>query len=375
MRVRASTIERRFGVGSMTEPVAHWMGMADSELETSDVRPPLPAPPEVLAQQRLEISAPTGPPRRSSPRQTSNEPESRTTRASTLLPIEQSIAPPPGSRGACLVVIYGAELGKRIPVGVDELVCGRHTSTQIPLDDDAVSRHHAHFGQRGSSVVVSDLGSMNGTFVNDASVREHTLQDGDQIKIGHTIFKFFCGANIELRYHDEIYRLMTFDGLTQIQNKRAFETALEREISRSHRYRHPLSLVLFDIDHFKRLNDVHGHLAGDAVLRQLASLVSANLRREDVLARVGGEEFALVLPEIDRDHAAAVAEALRLLVERTPCRFEEESMPITCSFGVAELALDPPMGGTELYKLADERLYAAKQGGRNRVVSQAPAPS
>jgi diguanylate cyclase (GGDEF)-like protein len=287
--------------------------------------------------------------------------------AVSLAPPEPALKGDP--RSACLVVIYGAELGKRIPLGVDEIVCGRSDKTQVPLDDDAVSRKHARFAWTGSSFIVADLGSTNGTFVNDASVRERTLQDGDQVKIGHTIFKFFCGGNIELSYHEEIYRLMTFDGLTRVHNKRAFETALEREVSRSHRYRRPLTLLLFDIDHFKRVNDECGHLAGDAVLRQLASLISANIRREDLLARVGGEEFALVLPEIARDHAASVGEKLRLLVERTPCRFEDESMPITCSFGVAELGLTPPMGATELYKLADEKLYAAKRGGRNRVVA------
>jgi diguanylate cyclase (GGDEF)-like protein len=271
---------------------------------------------------------------------------------------------------ACLVVIYGTDLGKRIPLGTADVECGRSMQTGIPLDDDAVSRRHARFAWTGNTFIVSDLGSTNGTYVNDVGVRERTLRDGDQIKIGHTIFKFICGGNIELSYHEEIYRLMTFDGLTQVHNKRAFEAALEREVSRSHRYRRPLSLLLFDIDHFKRINDQYGHLAGDAVLRQLASLVSGNIRREDVLARVGGEEFALIAPEITADQARWVGEKLRTVVERTPCRFEDQAIPITSSFGVAELSFQTavPMTGVELYKLADERLYAAKRGGRNRVM-------
>ena len=269
---------------------------------------------------------------------------------------------------ACLVVIYGVDLGRRIPLDARVIECGRSMSTDLPLDDDAVSRHHARFASTGTSYLVTDLGSTNGTFVNDASVRERTLRDGDQIKIGHTIFKFICGGNIELSYHEEIYRLMTFDGLTQAHNKRAYEAAIEREISRGHRYRRPLSLVLLDIDLFKKINDECGHLAGDAVLRQLAGLIMANVRREDTLARVGGEEFALILPELERAPARHVAEKLRALVERTPCRFEEQVIPITASFGVAELALEPAMPATELYRVADERLYEAKRGGRNRVV-------
>ena len=272
---------------------------------------------------------------------------------------------------ACLVVIYGAELGKRIPLGTEEIECGRSSTTGVPLDDDAVSRRHARFAWTGSSFIVSDLGSTNGTFVNDASVRERTLSDGDQVKIGHTIFKFIWGVDVELSYHEEVYRLMTFDGLTQIHNKRAFDTAIEREVSRGHRYHRPLSLVLFDIDHFKGINDACGHLAGDAVLRQLAALVSANIRREDILARVGGEEFALIVPEIAIEQARGVGEKLRSVVERTPCRFEEETIPITASFGVAEVLATAgaatPMGATELYALADERLYAAKRAGRNRI--------
>jgi diguanylate cyclase (GGDEF)-like protein len=294
-----------------------------------------------------------------------------TVHATSVLPAAPTTIDP---NTACLVVIYGGELGKRIPLGTGEVECGRSVQTGVPLDDDAVSRRHARFAWTGSSFIVADLGSTNGTFVNDTSVRERTLSDGDQIKIGHTIFKFICGSNIELSYHEEIYRLMTFDGLTQIYNKRAFDTAIEREVSRSHRYRRALGLVLFDIDHFKVINDKFGHLAGDAVLRQLAALITGNIRREDTLARVGGEEFALIVPELAGEQARWVGEKLRAIVERTPCRFEEQSIPITSSFGVGELAAapaegsaTPPMGPTELYKLADAQLYVAKRGGRNRV--------
>ena len=286
--------------------------------------------------------------------------------ATSVLPVAvQKIDP----STACLVVIYGTDLGKRVPLDSGDVECGRSAQAGIPLEgDDAVSRRHARFAYTGTTFIVTDLGSTNGTYVNDVSVLERTLRDGDQIKIGHTIFKFICGGNIELSYHEEIYRLMTFDGLTQAHNKRAFQTALEREISRCQRYRRPMSLAIFDIDHFKKINDDCGHLAGDAVLRQLAALVMANVRREDILARVGGEEFALIVPELSLDAARIVAEKLRSLIERTPCRFEDRYIPITASFGVAELALTPPMQGTELYQIADERLYAAKRSGRNRVV-------
>jgi diguanylate cyclase len=291
--------------------------------------------------------------------------ESRATIITTASQIPAAAAPDPTT--ACLVVIYGGELGKRIPLGTQPLECGRALDTGLPLDDDAASRRHARFAWTGSGFVVRDLESTNGTWVNDDSVVERILRDGDQIKVGRTIFKFIYGGNIELSYHEEIYRLMTFDGLTRVFNKRSFDEALQREVSRSQRYQRHLSLVLFDIDHFKRINDTRGHLAGDAVLRQLASLVLANVRREDIFARVGGEEFALLLPEVAGDGARTVAEKIRALVQRSTFRFEEQPIPVTASFGVASFEPDSSLAPADLYRIADERLYQAKGGGRNRV--------
>lgn len=290
----------------------------------------------------------------------------RATLVSTEPLVRPSASVEPGT--ACLVVIYGTELGRRIALGTGSIECGRSIQTDIPLDDEAVSRRHARISWNGKNYAVRDLGSTNGTYVNDVSVDERTLQDGDQVKIGRTIFKFIQGGNIELSYHEEIYRLMTFDGLTQVHNKRSFEVALEREVSRACRYHRHVSLIMFDIDHFKTINDTRGHIAGDTVLRQLAALAGANVRREDVLARVGGEEFALLVPEIPVDRARLVAEKLRALVERTPFRFEDGEIAVTASFGTAGISPDTPMSPMELYRRADERLYQAKKAGRNRVM-------
>ena len=161
---------------------------------------------------------------------------------------------------------------------------------------------------------------------------------------------------------------MTCDALTQVHNKRSFDAAIEREVSRATRYQRHLSLIVFDIDHFKRINDTRGHLAGDAVLRQYAALVSSHIRRDDVLARVGGEEFALILPEITQESACLVAEKLRSLIAEASFRFEEVEIPVTSSFGVASIRPDAPCSTLELYRQADERLYQAKRDGRNRVI-------
>jgi diguanylate cyclase (GGDEF)-like protein len=267
---------------------------------------------------------------------------------------------------ACIIVIYGPELGKRVRLGTAPFEIGRSSKNDLPLDQESISRHHARITFDGTQYWVQDLNSTNGTFVNDAAVKEQRLRDGDQVRIGRSILKFMTGENIEVHYHEEIYRLMTVDGLTQVFNRRYFNEALEREFNRSKRYTRDLSLIMFDIDHFKRVNDTHGHLAGDNLLRLIATAVRPRLRREDIFARTGGEEFGILLPEITLDGARTTAEKVRRIVHGTPLVVEQTSIPCTVSLGVA--MLEPSDSAAEdLYKRADERLYEAKQGGRNRV--------
>jgi diguanylate cyclase (GGDEF)-like protein len=273
----------------------------------------------------------------------------------------------PRAGDACVIVIYGPELGKRVQLGTAPFEIGRSSKNDLFLDQESISRHHARITFDGTQYWVQDLKSTNGTFVNDAPVKEQRLRDGDQIRIGRSILKFMTGENIEVHYHEEIYRLMTVDGLTQVFNRRYFNEALEREFNRSKRYGRGLSLIAFDIDHFKRVNDTHGHLAGDNLLRSISSAVKPRLRREDIFARTGGEEFGILLPEIGLDGARITAEKVRRLVEAAPLRFEEQVIVCTVSLGVA-LIDDSDALPEDLYKRADERLYEAKQGGRNRVV-------
>mgnify|MGYP006188751985 CR=1 FL=1 len=139
----------------------------------------------------------------------------------------------------------------------------------------------------------------------------------------------------------------------------------------------PLALMMFDIDFFKKLNDGYGHLAGDLALKQLSQVVQKALRTEDIFARYGGEEFALVLPEIPKQHGAKLAEKIRRLIEAEPFIFDNISIPVTLSMGVADLSeylvtqrgvVDPnDINPFAFIKLADDRLYEAKKSGRNRV--------
>lgn len=292
---------------------------------------------------------------------------SDTGRNKTVVTVISRISDRPAGKEACLVVIYGLDLGKKYNLDRPSLIIGRSSKADIQIDQESVSRNHCKIINTGKTILLRDLGSTNGTYINDELVDEYVLRDGDFIKIGRCIFKFLSGSNIENAYHEEIYRLTTIDGLTQVYNKRYFVETLEREIGRAQRYRRDLSLIIFDIDHFKQINDTYGHLAGDYVLKQLAAVIKSRIRREDILARYGGEEFAIILPEIDSYNAFQFAEKIRRLTEKAVFKFEETEIPVTISIGVCSLSPDVH-DPQEFIKLADTHLYEAKSRGRNCVV-------
>lgn len=275
-------------------------------------------------------------------------------------------------RNDCLVVIYTKEatlLGKRFVLEQRVTRVGRGADSDIMLDGDSVSRRHCYFEQRQGIWYVIDDESTNGTFVNDDIIaKPYRLSNGDQIKVGPTIFKFLSGADVENQYHEEIYRMTIIDGLTQTYNKRFLFESLEKEIVRVRRHGRPLSVLMFDIDHFKDINDEFGHLAGDAVLKDLGRLVQDRIRRDEVVARYGGEEFVVVLPETELDGARILAENLRFQVQEAPFVFQADRIRVTISIGCATL-VDQDRSALDLIKRADERLYDAKRGGRNRVCS------
>ena len=269
---------------------------------------------------------------------------------------------------SCLVEIHGPELGKKFILDDEEFTIGRDVKNNIVIDLDNVSRRHAKISTRQGKSVVVDLGSTNGTYLNDQEVLEETpLRTGDLVKVGGSIFKFLSGGNIETLYHEEIYQLTIVDGLTQVNNKRFFLEFLEREMGRCHRYNRSLSMIMFDIDHFKKINDVNGHLAGDYVLRELAGIVKQRVRKEECFARYGGEEFAIVMPEAGGENARTFAEKVRKLIEDHVFEFESKDIPVTVSLGVADMIgnMTEPL---QFIKVADANLYKAKKGGRNQVV-------
>jgi diguanylate cyclase (GGDEF)-like protein len=265
---------------------------------------------------------------------------------------------------SCLVMIYGPMLGKRYALGnITRL--GRGADNDIVIDMDNVSRAHAQVLQREDGFYLEDLDSTNGSYVNDIEVRADRLRNGDLMKIGGAILKFIQGGNIEAMYYEEIYRMTIVDGLTQIHNKRYFLEFLDREMARCSRYDRPLSLVMFDIDHFKQVNDTYGHLAGDFVLKRVAELIAKHVRKEELFARYGGEEFAIIMPETTGKKAGIFCEKIRRMIESTSFLYESKEIKVTISLGLTTMGRHrEPLA---FIKAADDLLYSAKTKGRNRV--------
>ena len=276
-----------------------------------------------------------------------------------------------GQRKAVFIVISGRSIGKMYEIGDKKTIIGRSSDVDIVIEDEGVSRQHAMVMRDGPDTVrITDLGSTNGTFYEGKRIDSHTLRDGDKIQVGSTtVIKLSFQDNIEETFQKKLYESATRDGLTGIFNKKYFIEQLSAEFSFYVRRNGFLSLCIFDIDFFKKTNDTYGHLAGDYVLQKLARVVLQTIRNEDIYARYGGEEFVLMLKETDIRKAHYIAERVRKLVEETEFIFEGTKIPVTISMGVASLEEGNFMEYEELIRRADQYLYMAKRGGRNRVVS------
>jgi diguanylate cyclase (GGDEF)-like protein len=261
---------------------------------------------------------------------------------------------------AYLVVISGDRLGQRFVLDDRPVELGRSGGVGLVLDRDSVSRRHALLEWANGTHRIIDLGSTNGTFVNEQRVTTAQLTDGDRVGLGKVLLKYLAGTNIEAEYHSELQRLARHDGLTGIHNRRHFEELLRENTSGS-------SLLILDLDHFKAINDEHGHTCGDVVLREVALACQRELPPDCLLARVGGEEFAVICSQHDAAAAVHIAEQLRALVARLRPVYDGKEIPITVSIGVAERGANEP--GQAWFERADAALYRAKAAGRNRVVS------
>jgi len=266
---------------------------------------------------------------------------------------------------ALILVLTGTRLGHRLVLGDQAIDIGRGSGAGLILDADSVSRKHARIERFGGGHKIVDQGSTNGTYVNGVRVKEQLLKDGDRIGIGKALLEYVAGGNIEGAYHEEVQRLRRFDPLTNIFNKRHLDESLRLAVFTAAGSSRPLSLIVFDLDHFKKVNDTYGHMAGDAVLCGATAAVQTILSPTEIFGRVGGEEFAVLCDDTDLAAARERADAIRRAVSREPYVFEEKELPVTVSLGVSQLAAGEE--AESLYDRADAQLYAAKAAGRDCV--------
>ena len=281
---------------------------------------------------------------------------------------ESGLAAVSKQEDAYLVVLSGTQFGNMVKV-LPEMTIGRSDRASFQTPDDGISRLHVRLTKTSTGAVLAeDLKSRNGTFVNGTKISSVILKDGDKIRIGTTtILKFSYGDKLDQHFQQQMYNAALRDPLTQVYNRRYFAEHLETEFSYSLRHHSDLCLMLFDIDHFKTVNDTHGHLVGDAVLAGLVKNIKLAIRREDLLVRYGGEEFILLCRGTSGRLGLDIANRIRALVEGARLVPDHPELMITVSAGLAALP-DKNINNTKmLLDAADKALYQAKHMGRNRV--------
>jgi two-component system cell cycle response regulator len=298
----------------------------------------------------------------------SAEDEGEATRITNLSSLESELRARRQQVQAFLVVLQGTNVGEMHKVEGPETVIGRAMSAQVRLNDDGISRRHCRVLQIGGQVIIEDLASANGTLVNGEMIQQQALKEGDKVRLGATtMLKFTYQDKLDETFQQQMYDAAARDGLTKAYNKKFFIDRFETEFAYARRHRSLLSLVMFDVDHFKKVNDNFGHLAGDAVLVTLSRIAMSMIRTEDIFARYGGEEFAVICRGTPLLNAGIVGERLRTAVEQATFDYQSRRLPVTISVGVAALP-ECNVGTTqELIAEADEALYEAKRSGRNRV--------
>lgn len=273
---------------------------------------------------------------------------------------------------ACLLVLSGARVGAVFHLDRPELLIGRSQRAEASFEDDGVSRTHARIRRDGAEYTVEDLGSRNGTFVNGLRVKGPTrVADGDKIQLGRsTILKFTFHDALDDSYQERMIESALRDPLTRLYNKRYFDERIDAELRFAKRHGTQIALLMLDVDHFKRVNDERGHLAGDTVLREVAAAIQRAVRNEDVVARYGGEELVVLSRSISREAAIQLGERLRLTIEGLSVAVEGgDPISVTVSVGVAGSEPTEDITAEQLIAAADRALYQAKDRGRNTVAS------
>lgn len=269
---------------------------------------------------------------------------------------------------ACIIIVGGEHNGTIYDLILGLTTVGRSHENTIAADFRGVSRKHFQIDLKEDAAYLSDMGSSNGTYLNNKKVEKPTIMNrGDIIKIGNIAFKYIPKGDPERLTYDKLQFEANTDGLTGCYNKTFFNNAFSTLFRKSQSIGSKLSLIFFDLDHFKHLNDTYGHDAGDYVLKEMAKIIKDNgVRDGDIFARYGGEEFAVVLPDTGAKQALEIAERLRALIENHSFIYDSKRLPVTASIGVADYQ-EGILTSTDMFKRADIAVYTSKNGGRNLV--------
>ena len=287
-------------------------------------------------------------------------------------------ARPASERRPYLLVLSGPQLGEIFPLDPErEFVLGRDPACEIRLRDTGVSRRHAGVvaGHRGARL--RDMGSTNGVFVEGIQVADCELQDGQRVQMGmHTALKYCLCDDLEIGYQRRLAEGALLDPETGLFNRRHFDDRFSAELVTSSRYTRPMSLLLVDVDGFRRVNETHGRAAGEEALGLVSRWVKSAVRREDTLARVSGEQFGVVARETPLSAGRALGERIRKAVERGHISVRGQELMLTVSVGVVGIdaigSYSAPRTETAVLGLAEAALRRALDSGGNRVEAEGP---
>jgi diguanylate cyclase (GGDEF)-like protein len=272
-----------------------------------------------------------------------------------------------------LTILSGESAGLVLPLQDQRMTVGRGGDADVRLLDQGLSREHAAFEPQGDQIRIVDLGSTNGTFVEGEKISGAALVgDGARVQLATVAMRLQLQTTEEMAAVRRIYESTIKDSLTGLSNRRHLEEQLDREYAFAIRHRVPLSVLMIDVDHFKKVNDTYGHPVGDSVLVALAAYLIETVRQEDIVGRYGGEEFVVALRDVGAAGAQVLAERIRQGIEETGIEAGGDSIRVTVSIGVATYDVTRPYADhNALVEVADKCLYRAKANGRNIVIADA----
>jgi len=290
----------------------------------------------------------------------------------TMISPIQQIVEAASARQPALLMISGPHLGRSFEIDKEEFMIGRIENCDLQIEDDLASRHHCKILLTPDGAQIVDLASTNGTLVNGRRVDRAFLKEGDQIQVGSlTLFKYHIQGEAEAKFLAQLFTAATKDFLTGAYGKKFLLDRLSAEYHYLIRRGGNLTVMALDLDHFKLVNDTFGHLAGDDALKAVAKHLINHTRKDDVVARFGGEEFVILMRDINLEQAKQIAENLREGISKIKLSAPSgQDFQVRVSIGVCSLSTANRASFTtpeSLIQHADEKLYEAKRSGRNKV--------